>query len=219
MRCPLALKDARPNWERRSKKCAVDFRSLEDCEEPPWDLLQSAIEGEIRNWPDPPSQANLVLTSFRLVIKKEEKDWDWLQLGLPGPPSGSVSSAGAAVALIAIGGAILVTETALILGKAGVDEVIRARREHRGPPYNLHGQYSTGVTCDIQACVILEWPDGRRSDADLHAVVNPTGTTESSSKDHVVEIHHAIQEATDHMAQEWVQKNSHAKSAQDADQN
>ena len=149
-----------------------------------------------------------MLTSFRLVIKQEEKDREKLQLGAGLPAGGGASGGlGAAVAFVAVNGAILAAEGALILGKAGTEEVIRGRRERRGPPYNLSRQYSSGVTCDVKARAILEWNDGQRSETEISAVVNPTSYVERTTSAHVVEVHQAIHEAMDRLAQDWIRKN------------
>jgi hypothetical protein len=202
---PVAFSDSRPKWERRSRKCAVEFRALEDCQPPPWGLLRDAIQQQAGSWPQPPSRARVVLSSFRLVIKKEVSGSGDGESGLWVPP---ISSSGrgngaAAVGAVAVVAAVVAVEAGFIVTKALVQEGVRCERDWRGPPYNLYKEYSSGVTCDIKARVILEWQDGKNHEWNLSAVVNGGPDVEHTTESRLCDIQETVRRATEVLVDDW----------------
>jgi len=207
----VALTDARPAWEHRSKKCVVEFKALEDCAPPPWSLLASAIQREAGSWPDPPCQANVALSSFRVVVKKEGKagNTDDFALGLPHIPiSGGSGNGYAALGALALVGAVVTVEVGIILTKVMIEESIRCERDLRGPPYNLDKDYSPGVTCDIKARVTLQWKDNRTQESEISATVNGGPAGDNSGAARIYDIHQTVQRAIEVLAEDWTKKNS-----------
>jgi hypothetical protein len=207
----VALTDARPSWERRSKKCVVEFKALEDCEPPPWSLLTGAIQREAGSWPEPPSRADVAISSFRVVVKKEGKtgSTDDFAFGLPQIPISSGAHNGyAALGALALVGAVITVEVGIIMAKVMIEEGMRCERDLRGPPYNLDKDYSPGVTCDIKARVSLQWKDNRTRTTEISATVNGGPPGDDSAASRLYDIHQTVHRATEVLAEDWSKKNS-----------
>jgi hypothetical protein len=204
---PLSINDQRPDWERHSKDCQIDFVALEDCPDPPWNLLSDAIQQTVHCWNDPPCRATLELHSFRVIIKSQPGerggDWDWK---FPAP-SGAHGGAGAAIFYAGFVAAVIAVASACYLSRDLIDEVRAHRHTRRGPPYTLGGEYQSGVTCEVKGSLVLTWSDGRTHQSEVAGVANsgpydPNSTTYLGD-DIGAMIQNAIRQLGHNWREEW----------------
>ncbi len=206
---PLAIEDQRPDWERHSKDCAVDFVALEDCVAPPWNLLADALQRATSSWADPPCRATLELLSFRVVVKPQAADErsPFAPLNLKGC-SGIGGGPAKAIGLVVLVTAVTAVEGVYWLGRGAVEGVTGCRRTALGPPYTLGDAYQSGITCEVRGRLVLHWSDGRTQQTEVVGVANGGPRDKDAPTYLGDDIGAMIQCALRQFVQDWLGKNA-----------
>lgn len=205
---PLSIEDQRPDWERHSKDCTIEFIALEDCAAPPWSLLTDPIQQATSSWADPPCRATLELRSFRVIVRQSGGGWgNWN----PGPLKGSFPAHGDAKAAAFFGvvvltvGAVVVT-AAVVTGTVG--GLVGYRRSRLGPPYIIGNEYPTGITSEVKGDLVLSWSDGRTQATEVAGVVNGGPRDQNATSYMGDEIDALIKSAIQELGRDWLAKNN-----------
>jgi hypothetical protein len=199
----FSIKDQRPDWEKHSRDAYVDFVALEDCYDPPWNLLADAIQRETGCWRDRPCRATLELYSFRVVIKPQPEEDQPPSDGSHGSLGGLHGGGGkAALGLLFLPG-ILVAEGLFKAGGEVVHAAATGRFSRPALPGNLTDEYQSGITCEVRGWLVLSWTDGRTRPFEVVGVANNGAINKDSSSYLGGSIHEMTEIAIRHLADNW----------------
>jgi hypothetical protein len=164
--------DARPDWERRSFDGTFSLIPLERLDPAPKQLLRAELQACAGDLLEKPRTVRLELQSLRVVNSAEDpfihktRDYTWPIF--PMFAGGGPEAAVAAVACIGIMGAVV----AGVWSYDQATELIHAYRHAHGRPPEMGEDHAPGVTCDLRAIVVSDWPDGQHREIALREVIN-----------------------------------------------
>jgi hypothetical protein len=172
----IEVVDARPDWERRPFDGTCSLIPLERLDPAPEQLLKAELQSSAGDLPDLPSAVRLEIQSFRVVNSTEDpfihETHSCRSPITPIFPDG-IGGGGpwmAAVAVACLG--ILGTAVVGIWTYDQATELIHAYRHAHGRPPEMGESYARGVTCDLRAVVVSDWPNGEHREIALREVIN-----------------------------------------------
>lgn len=171
---PLAIKDCRPRWERKSVAGEAELVALEDCSPPPWYQLARAIA----TMPDPPTDARFELQSFQITIKDRE-----FASGGGGVGVGMALDRDSQTGKVQPNPSVSIP---LDWITEPIQDAVESSAQRLDllfkPPRDFGHDCPCDVSCTIKGRLVLVWTDGRKRELAIDSFTNSGPREDDASK-------------------------------------